>query len=269
MNDSLETPTRMGRMIFCSDEKIDAEITRLLGATVLELLRDPMVQEVSANYDQLTGACRLFADFGKGPMSAIEATLSPASIITVTRLLATQDGQSMQPSAPFLSCVLLNGFRYHAALSQLCGGPKLSNGPGFSIRAHARMIRPLPDFMSAQQAQFMTTAIERQSTILIAGRTNSGKTTLINTLINLIPVAERLLIIEDAGEIQPRAGNVVRRFATAGTDLKRHVFESLRDRPGRIINGEGCGRGARDLLGAPRHGHPGSSDLQANGCDEA
>ncbi len=73
MNDSLETPTRMGRMIFCSDEKLDAEITRLLGATVLELLRDPMVQEVSANYDRLTRACHLFADFGKGPMVTCDA----------------------------------------------------------------------------------------------------------------------------------------------------------------------------------------------------
>src|SRR5712691_11418396 len=171
MNDGFETPDQgMARMTFCSEEKVDAEIARLLGATVLELLRDPMVQEVSANYDQLTGACRLFADFGKGPMSAIEATLSPASIITVTRLLATQHGQSMQPSAPFLSCVLQNGFRFHAALSQLCGGPKLSNGPSFSIRAHPRMTRPLSDFMSALQAQFMAAAIEMQWTILVAVR---------------------------------------------------------------------------------------------------
>ena len=70
------------------------------GATVLELLRNPMVQEVSANYDQVTRACRLYADFGKGPMSTIETTLSAASIRAVTRLLATQDGQSIQPSAP-------------------------------------------------------------------------------------------------------------------------------------------------------------------------
>src|SRR5260370_6111961 len=189
MNDESETLPGMDRMMFCSDEKVDAEITRLLGATVLNLLCDPMVQEVSANYDQLTGACRLFADFGKGPMSAIEATLSPASIITVTRLLATQDGQSMQPSAPFLSCVLQNGFRFHAALSQLCGGPKLSNGPSFSIRAHPRMIRPLSDFMSAGQAQFMAAAIEMQWTILGAGRTNTAKTPLTNTPINLHPTA--------------------------------------------------------------------------------
>jgi hypothetical protein len=38
-------------MIFCTDTKVDVEITRLLGATVLELLGDPRVQEVSANYD--------------------------------------------------------------------------------------------------------------------------------------------------------------------------------------------------------------------------
>jgi len=250
-------------------KRFDAEIARLLGATVLELLRDPMVQEVSANYDEVTRGCRLFADFGKGPMSAIEATLPPASIIAVTRLLATQDGQSMQPSAPFLSCVLQNGFRFHAALSQLCGGPKLSDGPSFSIRAHPRKTRPLSDFMSAVQAQLMAGAIEMQRTILVAGRTNSGKTTLINTLINLIPVAERLLIIEDAGEIQPRAGNVVRRFATPGADLKRQVFESLRDRPDRIIIGEVRGNEARDMLEAAATGHPGLSTIHADGCDEA
>jgi hypothetical protein len=65
MNDGFETTTRMGRMIFCSDEKVDTEITRLLGATVLELLRDPRVQEVSANYDPVTRTCHLFADYGK------------------------------------------------------------------------------------------------------------------------------------------------------------------------------------------------------------
>jgi len=120
-------------MTFCKDEKVDAEIARLLGASVLELLGDPRVQELSANYDPVTRACRLFADNGKGPMNTLEATLSPASVIVVTRLLATQDGQSMQRSAPFLSCVLQNGFRYHAALSQLCGGPKLSDGPSLSL----------------------------------------------------------------------------------------------------------------------------------------
>jgi Flp pilus assembly CpaF family ATPase len=258
----------MGRMIFCADTKVDAEITRMLGATVLELLGDPRIQEVSANYDSAAAVCRLFADFGEGPMRALEATLSPASVVAVTRLLASQDGQSLPRAAPFVSCVLRNGFRYHGALAQVGGGPKLSDGPSFSIRAHARTVRPLADFMSVAQAHLVTAAVAARRTVLIAGPTNSGKTTLINALIRVIPVAERLLIIEDTAELQPRPGNVVRRFATAGANLKRQVFESLRDRPDRIIIGEVRGSEARDLLEAAATGHPGLSSIHAGSCDE-
>jgi Flp pilus assembly CpaF family ATPase len=202
-------------------------------------------------------------------MHALETTLSPAAVVAVTRLLASQDGQSLAPAVPFVSCVLRNGFRYHGALAQIGGGPNVSDGPSFSIRAHARMVRPLADFMAVAQAQLITRAIAARRTALIAGPTNSGKTTLINALIAVIPVAERLLIIEDTSELQPRTGNVVRRFATTGADLKRQVFESLRDRPDRIIIGEVRGSEARDLLEAAATGHPGLSSIHAGSCDKA
>jgi type IV secretion system protein VirB11 len=250
--------------MFCADAALDGVVRRILGPIVVEQLNNPATQELSANYDLFTRACRLFVDDGSGPMRALEAKLAPAAIITATRILATLDGQSLQPAAPFLNCILANGFRYHAAL------PPVSDGPGCSIRTHARMLRLLLDFMTTTQAAYIQTAIFNRSTILIAGGTNSGKTTLINTLINLIPLTERLLIIEDAGEIQVRPGNVVRRFATAGADLKRHVFESLRDRPDRIIVGEVRGPEARDMLEAAATGHSGGlSTIHANSCDEA
>ncbi len=53
------------------------------------------------------------------------------------------------------------------------------------------MLRPLSDFMTAIQAGYIETAILSRSTILIAGGTNSGKTTLMNTLINLIRSLKR------------------------------------------------------------------------------
>jgi Flp pilus assembly CpaF family ATPase len=250
--------------MFCADAALDAAVRRILGPLVVAQLDNPAIQELSANYDPAARVCRLFADDGSGPMRSLEATLQPAAIITATRILATLDGQSLQPASPFLNCVLPNGFRYHAAL------PPVSDGPSFSIRAHARMLRLLLDFMTATQAGYIQTAILNRSTILIAGGTNSGKTTLINALINLIPLTERLLIIEDAGEIQARPGNVVRRFATAGADLRRHVFESLRDRPDRIIVGEVRGPEARDMLEAAATGHSGGlSTIHANSCDEA
>jgi len=208
--------------IFCANVALDAAVRRILGPSVVAQLDNPALQELSANYDRVVQRCRLFVDDGSGPMKALEAPMAPDGIIAVTRILATIDGQSLKPNAAFLNCVLANGFRYHAVL------PPVTDGPSFSIRAHARMLRPLADFMTTAQARYIRNAVLGRLSILIAGGSNTGKTTLVNALINLIPEDERLLIIEDAGEIQARPGNVVRRFATSGADLRRHVFESLR-----------------------------------------
>jgi Flp pilus assembly CpaF family ATPase len=250
--------------MFCADTALDAVLRQIYGPVVVAQLDDPATQELSANYERVSRTCRLFVDDGGGPMRPLEAALVPAAIIAGTRILATLDGQSLSPTAAFLNCVLANGFRYHAAL------PPVTDGPSFSIRAHARLVRLLADFMTETRADYIQDAIHRRLTILIAGGSNTGKTTLVNALINLIPLWERLLIIEDAGEIQARSGNVVRRFATAGADLKRHVFESLRDRPDRIIIGEVRGSEARDMLEAATTGHAGGlSTIHANSCDEA
>jgi type IV secretion system protein TrbB len=250
--------------MFCADAALDAAVRRILGPAVTGQLGNPAIQELSANYDPAAQACRLFVDDGGGPMRALEVALQPAAIIAATRILATLDGQSLRPDAAFLNCVLANGFRYHGAYGAV------TDGPSFSIRAHARLLRPLADFMTAAQARYIQNAILSRKTVLIAGATNSGKTTMVNALINLIPLPERLLILEDAGEIQPRPGNVVRRFATRGADLKRHVFESLRDRPDRIIVGEVRGPEARDMLEAAATGHAGGlSTIHANSCGEA
>jgi Flp pilus assembly CpaF family ATPase len=250
--------------MFCADSALDVVIRRILGEVACQHLADPSTQELSANYDPAAKTCRLFVDDGGGPMRSLDATLAPSAIITVTRMLATLDGQSLQPAASFLNCVLVNGFRYHAAFGQV------TDGPSFSIRAHGRLLRPLSDFMTDEQAAVIRQAILDRKTTLIAGSTSSGKTTLVNALLNLIPPSERLLIIEDAGEIQARPGNVVRRFATSGADLRRHVFESLRDRPDRIIVGEVRGPEARDMLEAAATGHTGGlSTIHANSCAEA
>jgi type IV secretion system protein TrbB len=250
--------------MFCADTALDAVVRRIYGPIVVAQLDHPGLQELSANYDRPAQLCRLYADDGSGPMRALEATLPPDAIVAVSRILATLDGQSLQPHAAFLNCVLANGFRYHAVL------PPVTDGPSFSIRAHARMLRPLADFMTAAQARYIRNAVLGRLGILIAGGSNTGKTTLVNALINLIPGDERLLIIEDAGEIQARPGNVVRRFATSRADLRRHVFESLRDRPDRIIIGEVRGPEARDMLEAAATGHSGGlSTIHANSCDEA
>jgi Flp pilus assembly CpaF family ATPase len=123
--------------------------------------------------------------------------------------------------------------------------------------------------MTLSQEHFIKTAIADRRTILVAGSTFSGKTTMANAIINLIPQAERLVVIEDTAELQIRPGNVVRRFTSKTADLKQHVKESLRDRPDRIIIGETRGPEALDLLDAAVSGHPGLSTIHADSCDEA
>jgi hypothetical protein len=139
--------------MFCAYQALDETIRSLFGPVACQYLAAPSTRELSANFDPAAKACRLFIDDGSGPMRALDAALAPSAIVSATRMLATLDGQSLQPSAPFLNRVLANGFRYHAAFGQV------TDGPGFSIRAHARMLRPLSDFMTEEQAAVMEEAI--------------------------------------------------------------------------------------------------------------
>jgi hypothetical protein len=171
--------------LYCAHPVIDAEIERMLGPTVAELLRDPHVQDILANHDTDIDAGIVFVDYGSGPRCATGTRIRSSAIKAVTRLLATVHGQSLDPFAPSLTCDLACGARYHGVLSPG------TDGPSFSIRTHQRIIRPLSDFASPEQAQFIEDAVIGGKNIVVAGATSSGKTTLLNAMIALIPIEER------------------------------------------------------------------------------
>ena len=76
---------------------------------------------------------------------------------------------------------------------------------------------------------------------------------------------ERVVIIEDTGELQCAAKNNVQLRATADASMTRLVKVSLRYRPDRILVGEVRGAEALDLLDAWNTGHPGGlATLHAN-----
>ena len=108
--------------------------------------------------------------------------------------------------------------------------------------------------------------------ILVSGGTASGKTTLLNALITLIPDNERIVTIEDTLELPIDSPNCVR-FEARGLqqgaltirDLVRHA---LRHRPDHIVVGEVRGTEAADLLQALNTGHGGSlTTVHANNAD--
>jgi Flp pilus assembly CpaF family ATPase len=227
-------------------------IERLLGAGVTALRRDSAAQEISANYAASSGRCRVFADFGAGAMADTEIELDAGAVEAAVRLIAAQTGKAIDPEAPFLNCVLDDGGRFSAVLEPA------ADGPGFSIRTHRRPLRPLGDFMAEWQGGALyRLSIERRLNTVIVGATSSGKTTLANAAIAMVPAGERLAIIEDEPELRVREGNVIRRRARGRADMRRHVREILRMRPDRIVIGEVRGGEALDLLKAWNTGHSG------------
>ena len=92
-------------------------------------------------------------------------------------------------------------------------------------------------------------------------------TTKYQTLISIIRQApsERIVIIEDTGEIQCAADNFVQYHTTLDISMTLLLRTSLRMRPDRLLVGEVRGAEALDLLMAWNTGHEGgAATLHAN-----
>ena len=111
-------------------------------------------------------------------------------------------------------------------------------------------------------------AIAAHRNILVIGGTGSGKTTLVNAIIHrMVEIApnERVVIIEDTGEIQCAAQNAVQYHTTLDVTMTLLLKATLRMRPDRILVGEVRGPEALDLLMAWNTGHEGgAATLHAN-----
>ncbi len=112
--------------------------------------------------------------------------------------------------------------------------------------------------------------------IIIAGGTQAGKTTLLNTLINSIPARERVITCEEVFELRPNLPDVVA-MQTRQPNLEGHgeirlrrlIKEALRMRPSRIVVGEVRQEESLDLLIALNSGLPGMCSVHANSAREA
>jgi P-type conjugative transfer ATPase TrbB len=122
--------------------------------------------------------------------------------------------------------------------------------------------------MTAAQRATLTAAIQAHRNILVIGGTGSGKTTLVNAIINAMvefDPAERVFIIEDTGEIQCAAENFVQYHTSLEVTMTMLLKTTLRMRPDRILVGEVRGPEALDLLMAWNTGHEGgAATLHAN-----
>jgi type IV secretion system protein VirB11 len=104
--------------------------------------------------------------------------------------------------------------------------------------------------------------------VLIAGGTASGKTTLVNAVLEEIATAcpgDRIVVLEDTVELQCSAPDCLALRTSESVRLRDLVKAALRTSPDRIVVGEVRDEAALDLLDAWQTGHPGGvATLHAN-----
>ena len=138
----------------------------------------------------------------------------------------------------------------------------IRTGAGSSADALNAELQTMLD--AGRIADFIRLAVQERKNIIVAGGTSTGKTTFLNALLKEIPAHERLIIIEDAPEVQLTHTNAIGLVAVRGETGEARVTTgqlvqaSLRLRPDRIILGELRGSEAASFLRAVNTGHPGS-----------
>ena len=239
--------------------KIVLDETVGLGA-LEELLADKDVTEVMVNCHDDIYVERA------GRLEKTEITFSsPDAVMSTIERIVSPLGRRIDESSPMVDARLQDGSRVNAIIP-----PLALRGPCITIRKfpeHKLVDSDLIRFGSINEAMvaFVRMAVEQRLNIVVSGGTGSGKTTLLNILSNYIPLAERVITVEDAAElklVQPHVISLEARPANmegkGQVTIRELVKNCLRMRPDRIVVGECRGGEALDMLQAMNTGHDGS-----------
>ncbi len=238
-------------------DRISAELNGL--GPLQPLALDPSVTDIFVNAPD-----SVWLDRGAGP-EPVDVAFDDESALRALaiRLIAT-GGRRLDDSSPCVDVRIAPGYRIHAVLP-----PVSSSGTLLSIRIGRRRSFTLAELQAAGCVHPVLAAVLRRIIgsrlgFLVSGATGAGKTTLLSTLLGLCLPGERLVLVEDAAELQPDHPHVLTleaRHANAegagSIDLQELVRQALRMNPGRLIVGECRGVEVRELLMALNTGHSG------------
>ncbi|MCK5884065.1 MAG: CpaF family protein [Bacteriovoracaceae bacterium] len=240
---------------------------------IRDLLEDESVSEIMIN-----GPKEIFIEKGGLVFKSENTFPDEEALISAMRSVAQSVGRTIDEDNPRLDARLPNGSRIHVVLP-----PMARNGTTVAIRKFSKdelTLKDLISFGSLSQtaARFLDVCVHLGRNIVVSGGTGSGKTTMLNVLGGRIPKTQRLIIIEDAAELQIHADHVVQ-FETRkhdpsrgieGVTIRDLVVSAMRLRPDRIIVGEVRSDEALDLIQVMNTGHDGSmGTVHANNPVEA
>ena len=232
----------------------------VLGAGPLEpLLRMPGVTDVLVN-----GADAVYVDRGEGLELTETRFPDDASVRRLAQRLASSAGRRLDDATPYADLRLPDGTRFHAVLA-----PLARPGSVISLRVPRARVFTLGELVergtvNADGAALLGRLVESRRAFLVSGGTGSGKTTLLSALLSLVDRRQRMVVVEDAGELRPDHPHVIGLEARPANvegagevPMRVLVRQALRMRPDRLVVGEVRGAEVTDLLAALNTGHEG------------
>ncbi|MGZ4627240.1 MAG: TadA family conjugal transfer-associated ATPase, partial [Kineosporiaceae bacterium] len=252
-------------------EVLGAVTHELSGAGPLDaLLADPRVSDVLVN-----GPADVWVDRGEGLERAPVRFGDETAVRRLAQRLAASAGRRLDTAQPTVDARLAGGVRLHAVLP-----PISPRGTLLSLRVAPQRAFALDTLVAAgtlrpELAEAVHRLVTARVAFLVTGGTGTGKTTLLSTLLSLVPDRERLVLVEDSGELLPDHPHVVRLEArppnvegTGRVDLRDLVRQALRMRPDRLVVGEVRGGEVVELLAALNTGHEGGcGTVHANSAE--
>jgi pilus assembly protein CpaF len=235
------------------------------------LLDDPAISDVLVN-----GPREVWVDRGFGLERTDVVFRDEAAVRRFAQRAATVAGRRLDDASPTVDVRMPDGVRLHAVLP-----PVSPTGTLLSIRVGRRRSFTLAELqthgsMSAAMADAVQALVASRRAFLVTGGTGSGKTTLLATLLSAVPTRERIVLVEDSGELRPDHPHVIRLEARPANiegagevTLRDLVRQALRMRPDRLVVGEVRGAEVVDLLAALNTGHEGGcGTVHANASTE-
>ena len=234
-------------------------------------LQDAEVSEIMVN-----PGGRVFVERRGLVTEVTRVQITEKNLQVAVRNIARLLGNDVSEDQPILDARLPDGSRVAAVLP-----PCSLGGTTLTIRKFQSRFFTVDDLvqcgtLTAGVVDVVREALEARQTILISGGTSTGKTTLLNALATLLPITDRIVLIEDTAELRIEHPNVVRFEARRAqgdlpsVTIRELLKATLRHRPDRIIVGEVRGGEAYDLLQALNTGHAGTlSTIHANSAQQA
>jgi len=231
---------------------------------------DPRVEELWINEPGRVFVAR------EGRSELTTVVLTSDQVRDLVERMLRQSGRRLDLSSPFVDAMLPDGSRLHVVIPDITRRHWAVNVRRFVVRA--RHVRDLVETgsLSTAAAAFLDAAVVSGLNIVVAGGTQSGKTTFVNALLGCVPGHERIVSCEEVFELRLEHPDWValqtRDQSLEGTGdvpLRRLVREALRMRPTRLVVGEVRQAESLDLLVAMNSGMPSMATLHANSAREA